>query len=363
MFNNKKRSGFTLIELIISVFLSGIVLTAAFGMFVSANKVFQSTGEASMTMQAARAAIDIMSAEIEMAGMGTLAPDSVRDLATAQLQNDNIPFMIGSQNQFLNGSDRIQFRASIGGMTMLGSPVAYNDFISGQTVALNDPQGADLFQDGDLVYIMDAGRNIYGSAAIASVDDSSIPNTISITNFVAYPNAPGISQFPVGTVIVSRPLVYTYQLDDKDRLLRCVRLNYSEDCNADTHLNKVPTPGDPETTYVLAYNVEDLQFSYLLGTDPSDPAASTGWQPDPSSSIPLADLSAVKDRLRIRAVKIEALVRSDNPNPMRSNDDCTSGMIKKYYYLGDNTVNVSDNNTCGFDFVQVSNIVKVPNAI
>jgi len=355
----RKNEGFTLVELMVSLFLSSIVLMAGFGLFVSSNRAFQATGEVSMAQQTARAALDVMTSEIEMAGFGTLSPKEVHDLATIDLKEQNVVFTSGSVNKYASGTaDRLQFRGSIGGMVILAKEINYTVFINGGPALLHPKQKKDRFVGGELVSIMGPDRKVYGSAAIGSITDTHV----AIVNFVVDPNSSGIARFPIGTVIVSLPLVYTYQLSE-GKLLRCVRLTADAECVADESLDKPAVPGDPVTTYVLAHNVEDLQFSYYLTQDPVNTANGYGWQPDLSSAAPVIDFSAFADRERIRAVKIEILVKSDNYSPMISQEDCGKDNIKKMYYLGDNAVDVSATDACRYNLVQLGSIVKVPNAI
>ena len=64
---NMKKNGFTLIELIIAVFVGGVILTAVYASINMAQRSSASVGRKVVTQQDARAVLDLMAMEIRMA--------------------------------------------------------------------------------------------------------------------------------------------------------------------------------------------------------------------------------------------------------------------------------------------------------
>jgi type IV pilus assembly protein PilW len=68
MINYGNKYGFTLVELLISIVISTIVLTAIYNLFISQNKIYTKNQELIEMEQNLRAALTIMTREIRMAG-------------------------------------------------------------------------------------------------------------------------------------------------------------------------------------------------------------------------------------------------------------------------------------------------------
>lgn len=332
------RQGFTLVELMVALGLSSIVVGAAFALFINTNRVYQSTGQTSRLQQEARAALDIMAFEMQSAGFGSINP-SLLDSTYAATAEDEVTFTQTTANS-ASGPDVIQFKASLGGMAIMSDPLSSGTAL-GTSLALLPSQGIDLLRTGMTVDLFNQDRERIGRAQLGSVSTTT-PNIIRFAKFLEVPS----ETVETGAFIIQRPLYYTYMLSG-DRLIRCARAARGE-CDPTQFVNIMPSDAnpDPETTYVLAANVIDLQFSYLLeGTDVFDPAPN------------LSDLNV---RRAIRAVKIDLLVRSASVNPTISQENCLSGFMTLNYYLADHTVSVGTD-ACRYSYAQVSTVVRLPN--
>ena len=65
-----KNSGFTLVELLVAMSLSGIIVSAVYSLFIHQNKSFIVQGQVTETQQNLRGALEIMGLDIKMAGFG-----------------------------------------------------------------------------------------------------------------------------------------------------------------------------------------------------------------------------------------------------------------------------------------------------
>lgn len=69
-FLRSKNAGFSLVELLIALLLSGIVVAAVYGIFISQNRSYVNQNRTSEMQQNARIAMTILSGEFRMAGFG-----------------------------------------------------------------------------------------------------------------------------------------------------------------------------------------------------------------------------------------------------------------------------------------------------
>ena len=354
--------GFTLVEMLIAATLSSIVMIAGFTLFLSSNKVHHSSSQTSMLQQNARAALDLMAKEIHMAGLGTISPDEIKLLDEGQ-QDAQTVFNSGTVNNQVSSyqgegfvTDVISFKANLGGMVIIVSDTTAAEIQSSACSGGGDEEstsncgasvyfkhGHDLFQNGMFADILNLQRSLVGSGVIGNLAGVPVDRIV----FASY-TAVDAGNIETGSVIMQRPAYMTFQLIE-GKLIRCLRQDYGMGCDL-SFLNNKSTPGDPSpnTTYVLADSVADLQFSYLL--DSGNEFLPTATQP----------LDLTKENMeKIRAVKIEILVKSKESDPMITSENCSSGIIKTKYYIGDRVNEV----TCGHAYVQMSAIVRVPNSM
>lgn len=340
----RNTRGFTLVELMIAMVLSSIVVAAAFALFINANRVYSATGLEGQTQQNARAALDIMSNELVMAGFGTPDPIWVADIQVVNEREDEMPLTTALANS-ADGSDRLQFKAGLGGMAIVVQEAPLASLVGsgpGAGAVVHDVQGHDLLTDGALVEVFNLERERLGTGVLGAL--STLPRTsVSFSAFVVDANQTALSSLPIGALIIQRPMYITYFVDEQGNLVRAS--------------SSVRGVDNFESSYVLARGVHDLQFSYLLGADTEQPGLPTGWQPAPGGSV---DMTNIDNRRRVRAIRVDLLLRSEAPNPMLSPVNCTTGFSKRVYFQGDRAVDVG-NLACRHTFVQMSTIVHTPN--
>jgi len=68
LFSKNKRNGFTLVELLVALAITGMVLAAVSNLFISSNKLYTVQSKVSNVQQDIRAAMSIMARDIRMAG-------------------------------------------------------------------------------------------------------------------------------------------------------------------------------------------------------------------------------------------------------------------------------------------------------
>ncbi len=339
------RRGFTLLELMVAVSLSFIVVGAGFTIFLSTNRVHHSTSQTSLLQQTARAALDLMASEIVMAGFGTIKPSDVAELVDGE---DEIvfPLVAGDESANTNSSssaDSLRFKASIGGMAILSDRTT----CSGATdcvLDLHTRQLTDKLEVNEMVDVLDLDRNRLGRGQATVLNNTQM----TISGYV--PENDG--SIPSGAIIIKRPFYITYR-QIGSRLVRCVRDTHTDACD-DTDpalLNAAPTPGNPETTYYLAEGLVDLQFSFLLRGETE--FLPTLARPD----LGFAGATGKETRNKIRAVKIEVLVRSTGKDPMITKKDCDRDLIRTVYWVGDRAHTVE----CGYNYAHMSTVIHLPN--
>ncbi len=331
------RRGLTLVELLVTMVLSSIVMGAGFALFINSNRVHQSTNQVSMVQQIGRAVLDVMSNDLIMAGFGTQAHEDVTG-------GDHPEQEMTFTNKIVNNNnspDVIQFKMSPGGMAIVATQTTCN---SGDVCQLtvDGEQGHDTLRTGMAVEVLDARRQRLGSGKVDALGDD--PTQLPINEYIAVKGG----SVPAGAVVVRKAVFYSFAVNEAKQLLRCVRDNMEDPCDTQ-YLNVAPGLVSQNSTYVLSEGVEDMQISYLLD-DQDD------FLPTMTTGLPLQ----LADREKIRAVKIEVLVRSKYINPMITANDCARGNVKTKYVLGDRAIQLTNEN-CRHNYVKMQKIVHVPN--
>jgi prepilin-type N-terminal cleavage/methylation domain-containing protein len=340
----RNSKGFTLVELMIAMLLSSIVIAAAFALFISSNRVYTASGLDSQVQQSVRAALDIMSNELAMAGFGTQDPQLVRDIQVVASREDEMP-LTDSLINYDDRPDQLQIKASLGGMAIIVEEAALATLVGsgpGSGATIHERQGHDLLGDGMAVEVFDLERQRLGTGVLGEISTQPA-NRLSFASFVVAPDQAGLSALPVGAVVIQQPTYITYSVDSYGQLLRSTSNVRGTDAIV--------------SSYVLARGVIDMQFSYLLGADSADPSLPVGWQPVVDSGV---DMTNVENRRRVRAVRIDLLLRSEEPNPMMNADACNGGYAKTKYYLGDHEMDLGGMG-CQYTIVQMSTVAHMPN--
>ncbi len=355
-FGLKSGKGFTLVELLIAVGLSSIVIGAGFAMFVNSNRVYQSTGYASILQQTSRAAIDMMAGELVMAGFGQVPPSNA-DAA------DEHVFSAFSSLGGNSAPDSIRFRANLGPVVMTGFDATLAEFRRAD-------QGAPLLSDDDIaeradfvpgrsVEVFDLGRNYLGSGTMPAFNTLQA-GYIAIPDFVENPDPNDLSVvgIPMGALVMQKPLWITYQIMDVNGVPSLVRCAY-ESPDQNCQLADLNSSAWNASVYVIAPYADDLQFSYMV-EEPDD----YNVEINPAVFHPMVGESTfVMDddtRKRIRGVKVELMVRSSDFDPTISEARCASGQAAKKFYLGDRQRTVS-NDECRYARAKMSTVVYLPN--
>ncbi len=346
--NNVEKRGFTLIELMISMVLMSIVLGGLFAFSISTSSAFQSNAQVSMSQLVARTALDIMTVELQMAGLGALDPSVIPDLAEAD--RDREMGFGGSTTNSTTGSDAIQIKASHGAMAVLNEETALATIVTNTGGMLHPQDGHDLLLTGMNVDIFSMKRELLGQGVIGALRTDAGDSFAQIT----FPSGlPAKDPLPTGTVIVERPVYVTYQLMGEN-LAKCSSWTYPANC-ADLitagNMDRTPTLDNPDTVYFLANNVVDMQVSYFVIS-----SADKTWITRPDGALPRVD------RLNIRAVKLELLIRSESNDSasITTQTRCDNSVVKTKHYLGDRILDVGCNQVF---YTGLSTIIHTPNNI
>jgi hypothetical protein len=207
--------GVSLVETLVALFMTGIVATALFGVYINQHKNWMIQGDITDTQQNARAAIDELTRQIRMAGY-----DLPLGLNGIEAKNTNPDTIVITYSN--SGCD---------------APISH---AMPQPSAELRCDGYDVscFYDGQWVYIMDPDSGGGEFFEITHVQASSAHiqhNTMSLSR-----------RYPAGSIILSMQ-----------------RIKYFIDRTDTTHPNlMIQLPG--KAAQVYAENIEDLQFRYTM---------------------------------------------------------------------------------------------------
>ena len=340
-----RRSGFSLVELLVSGVLSTIVIGAAIAIFTSSHQAYQTSGRMSEAQQSVRAALDIIATDLQMAGLGGQNTVQVGSAA-----NPNAETALGPNCVNNTGApDVIQFRVG-GAVSVVTQQFSASNGATNITVDVHDippipGDGQDYFQAGMNVDLLDVTRVRVAQAVVGDLGSVNTENQIMLTSFS---NVTATTIWP-GTMIVQQPVWVTYEVIGQ-ALWRCVRDTPTETCDGSLLNNLV----GQEIDFVVVENIADIQYSYLVDPGWANSGANgadffnPGYLPD-----------SLADRQAIRGVKIELLVRSKNEDYSVVPSEDT--VIKRKYFLGGDTFDVADEDA-RFAYTQMATIVNLPNA-
>ncbi|MCX6828429.1 MAG: prepilin-type N-terminal cleavage/methylation domain-containing protein [candidate division Zixibacteria bacterium] len=207
--------GVSLVETLVALFMTGIVATALFGVYINQHKNWMIQGDITDTQQNARAAIDELTRQIRMAGY-----DLPLGLNGIEAKNTNPDTIVITYSN--SGCD---------------APISH---AMPQPSAELRCDGYDVscFYDGQWVYIMDPDSGGGEFFEITHVQASSAHiqhNTMSLSRC-----------YPVNSIILS-----------------IERIKYFIDRTDTAHPNlMIQLPG--KAAQVYAENIEDLQFRYTM---------------------------------------------------------------------------------------------------
>jgi type IV pilus assembly protein PilW len=270
----KMDDAFTMVELLVAMTLSIIVMGAIFLTFKSQQDSYVVQGQVSQMQQNARAAMYLLTRDIQMAGYYTnfVAGNYTMDWddlgGTASIR----PLIYGKNNLTASGvktgTDLIVIVKASDKLRFLGS----GEGASGGVITLSD---RDLDSDG--VADLDDTDMKYGMLIKSDLTKADFFQVNSPSGIITPPW--GLSEEYVEGDIICRADILVYQLDDQEPP-SLVRKNLG-----DTTLNE----------QAVAESIDEFRCRYLL--------ADGSWVSDPSGSEPL-----------VRAVEISLLARTGRLN-------------------------------------------------
>lgn len=92
IFSLHRHLGFTLVELLVAIAISGIVLAAVTKLFISTNKIYTVQEQVVNLQQGIRASLNIMSRDIRMAGLDPTGNAGAAGIASASSTNLHIKY-------------------------------------------------------------------------------------------------------------------------------------------------------------------------------------------------------------------------------------------------------------------------------
>jgi type II secretory pathway pseudopilin PulG len=140
--SRRGEEGFTLVELLISILVSMVVLGAVSATFIVQNKSFSSQEQVVNAQEHARAALQLMTKELLMAGYD---PTGSADAGIEVAESDTVQFTMDTDgDQSFTGSERIVYALDTteNQVTRNGQPIAEN--IEALTFTYFDSDGAEL---------------------------------------------------------------------------------------------------------------------------------------------------------------------------------------------------------------------------
>jgi prepilin-type N-terminal cleavage/methylation domain-containing protein len=237
-----KTKGLTLIELLIAMAISAILIAAIYRTFIRQQKTYTVQEQVVDMQQNVRAAINRMMREIRMAGFGnvsTILPFSAKDGPFPYIltPKDNVNYIGQNDDQ----------------ITIVGAFEQITTLAAVSTVGTNTIQlvgGVSEFDNGYRKYI-----------CIGGLETHTIKNVVTPTNtitFLDYDNV--VNNFPAGTPVFKvKAITYRLRWDNNNPNMPVL-----------TREDKTDGGG----TQVVAENIENLQFRYILqdGSESDSPA-------------------------------------------------------------------------------------------
>lgn len=276
----RKTGGFTIVELLVAMAISLIVMAGIFSTFKSQQDSYVVQSQVSVTQQNLRAALFMITRDIQMAGYYTdmvsgtypfQAPGEVLDGVTIR------PLMYSKND--VSGITGVKDNTDI--LVIIKGNDTWRELTAGEYATPGDSSAAYLnlnnLNDIDLSYVGASNHNKFGFLAKKDLNRAEIFEVDSGNNLV----------FPDGLIdnyseedIVGKVDVIIYKVDNSDPnrpTLKRKNLGTDADYN------------------IIAEDVDNLQFSYVLNDGTEVPNLDT------LSNIP-----------KVRAVKVFILARTDN---------------------------------------------------
>lgn len=164
-----KRKGFSLVELLVAMSLSGIIVSAVYGLFIHQNKSLIVQGQVTENQQNIRSAMEIMGMDLKMAGFGFSIA------GTASYYNgtgiSTLKAVAATNNSTSSDSIQISYgdwsvKAKLTSpMTTHSSPLLVNStsgFLANDIIIITDGTNASLLQ----ITGINSGELVHGSSPL-----------------------------------------------------------------------------------------------------------------------------------------------------------------------------------------------------
>jgi prepilin-type N-terminal cleavage/methylation domain-containing protein len=239
-----KNKGFSLVELLVALCLSGIIVSSVYGLFISQNTAYINQNLTAEMQQNARMAMNLLAGEFRMAGFGFSMSGNYSSSAGT--------FYAVTPNNSTSGPDSVTIRYCVdpnsAGTVTLKNPVATSNPGGSISLVVNDiikPDGSSVsgttgFSVNDYIILSD-GQNASRLQITAVNSGTSTLNCSSVT-----PNI-----FPAGGFIAG------------SRVYKLREITYRISNNV---LQMQP---DGVTWQDIVNNVEDMQLAYQGSATPS----------------------------------------------------------------------------------------------
>lgn len=283
----KNQSGFTLVELLIAMGLSVVVLAIIFSTFKSQHDSYIVQSQVSMTQQNLRAALYMVTRDIQMAGHynkfanSEYLSDWDDNTATADIAIRPLVYLINDASGVSDVKDGTDI------LVIIKASDKHRELVFGESADSSSAalyldstlDGRDLDGDGDddLNYWSAANHTKYGLLVKKDLSRAEVFEVDSSNNFVF--NSGLIEDYGEGDSIY-RLDVIMYRIDNSDPDHPSLR---RKNLGTENHFN------------VIAEDVDNLQFEFILND------GSIVNNLDTKSNIPL-----------VRSVKVYILARSEN---------------------------------------------------
>ena len=269
-----KVRGLTLIELLVAMAISAILIAAIYRTFIRQQKTYTVQEQVVDMQQSVRVAINKMMREIRMAGFGNVS--NVLPLTAFTTVNG---FQVLTLTNIVTPSDnKNNVKQSDDQITIIGA------FEQISTLASVPAPGTNVIELAGKASEFDTGYRKY--ICIGGLETHTIKNVVpSPTNTITFvDNDNVVNNFKVGTPVFKvKAITYQLRWDNKNPNMPVLTREDNTDGGG---------------SQVVAENIENLQFRYILSGDPSE-----------------YDSPAEADRLKIRMVRVTVSARTSISDP------------------------------------------------